>query len=189
MPRERLGPSSVTRAAADLADEVGFERLGMGLLARRLLVRTPSLYKHVGGRADLAHRVAVLATTELGDALRDATQGVAGSEALAAAARALRTFVHDHPGRYAAVSTARPVGAGDPLVPARRRLLGSLTAVLHGYRLDPGQELHALRMVRSIVAAFATTETAGGFQVEVDAEDSFTWMVTFMDNGLRAARS
>ncbi|MGW0957453.1 TetR family transcriptional regulator, partial [Streptomyces sp. NPDC002545] len=35
-------------AGAALADEVGFANLTMGLLAERVGVRTPSLYKHVG---------------------------------------------------------------------------------------------------------------------------------------------
>ncbi len=172
-----------------LVDEIGFERLTMGLLAQRLQVKTPSLYKHVTSQADLTHRIAVLAATELGDTLRDATQGVAGGDALAAAARALRTYVKEHPGRYAAVSGARPDGSDDPLIPARSRLLSSFTAVLRGYRLDPRQEIHALRMLRSVMPGIATTEAAGGFQIDVDVDDSFTWMITFIDNGLRAITS
>ena len=65
----------------------------MGLLAERLGVKTPSLYKHVAGQADLAHRIAVLAMNELGDAMRDATQGRAGTDALVAGAQAMRTYV------------------------------------------------------------------------------------------------
>jgi AcrR family transcriptional regulator len=66
----------------------------MGLLAERLGVRTPSLYKHVASQADLAHRIAVLAMTELGDTLRDATQGRAGSDALAAGPHPARNREH-----------------------------------------------------------------------------------------------
>jgi AcrR family transcriptional regulator len=184
-----LASSSVTEAAAALVDEIGFDRLSMRLLAERLQVKTPSLYKHVSSLSDLTHRIAVLAATELGDAIRDSTQGVACRDALAAAARALRTYVTEHPGRYAAVSGTRPDGPGDPLVPAGNRLLVSLTAVLRGYRLDAGQEVHALRMLRSALPGFAAVEVAGGFQVDVDVEDSFTWMVTFLDNGLQAITS
>ena len=81
MPRAGLAPASVTEAGAALADEVGSAQLSMGLLAERLGVKAPSLYKHVDSLADLAHRIAVLALTELGDAIRDATQGRAGRDA------------------------------------------------------------------------------------------------------------
>ena len=82
MPRAGLTAASVTEAAADLVDEVGLDGLSMGLLAERLGVRAPSLYKHVTDKADLAHRIAVLAMHELADAVRDATQGLSGKDAL-----------------------------------------------------------------------------------------------------------
>ena len=41
---------------------MGFANLTMGLLAERVGVRTPSLYKHVGGQEDLNRRIAALAT-------------------------------------------------------------------------------------------------------------------------------
>ncbi|WTI92181.1 TetR/AcrR family transcriptional regulator [Streptomyces sp. NBC_01544] len=176
----------MTEAGAMLVDEIGFAQLSMGLVAERLGVKTPSLYKHLTGQADLAHRIAILAVTELGDAIRDATQGRAGGDALAAAAQAMRTYVREHPGRYAAVNSARPDGPDDPFIPASNRALSSLSAVLRGYHLDPAQEVHALRMLRSMLHGFSTLEVAGGFQYDTDADDSFTWMITFIDQGLQA---
>jgi len=186
LPRAGLAPASVTEAGAMLVDEIGFAQLSMGLVAERLGVKTPSLYKHVTSQADLAHRIAILAATELGDAIRDATQGRAGGDALAAAAQAMRTYVREHPGRYAALNSARPDGPDDPFIPASNRALSSLSAVLRGYHLDPAQEVHALRMLRSMLHGFSTLEVAGGFQHDTDADDSFTWMITFIDQGLQA---
>ena len=79
MPRAGLNGDDVVAAAAGLADEIGFHAVTMGLLADRLGIRPPSLYKHVGGLADLQHRVATLAMTEFGEVIRDAAQGRAGS--------------------------------------------------------------------------------------------------------------
>ena len=186
MPKAGLAPALVTEAGAALVDEIGFDNLSMGLLAERLGVKTPSLYKHVAGQADLAHRIAILAMTELADAICDATQGRAGSEALVAGARAMRRYVLEHPGRYAAGNAARPSGADDPLVPAVGRVLASWAAMLHGYRLDPDQEIHALRMLRSILHGFASLEAIGSFQINTDVDDSFTWMIGFIDQGLTA---
>lgn len=186
MPRAGLAPASVTEAAATLADEVGFAQLSMGLLAERLNVKTPSLYKHVDGLADLVHRIAVLAAVELGDALREATQGRAGTDALIAAAGAMRAYVKKHPGRYAAGNGVRPTGPDDQLTFARNRMLGSFSAVLRGYELDPGHEIHALRMLRSMLHGFATLEIEGGFRFDTDVDDSFDWMVNLIDHGLRS---
>ena len=186
MPRAGLVAASVTETGAVLVDEVGFDHLSMGLVAERLGVKTPSLYKHVDSLADLGHRIAVLAATELGDALRDATQGRADLDALTAAAQALRTYARRHPGRYAALNSSRLTGYDDPLIPARGRLLDSFAAVLHGYRLDPSQQIHALRMLRGMMHGFVTLEAADGFQIDTDTDDSFAWIISFIDHGLRA---
>ncbi|WP_111768648.1 TetR-like C-terminal domain-containing protein [Nakamurella deserti] len=186
MPRAGLDPAVVTAAAAVVADEVGLAHLSMSLVAERLGVRAPSLYKHVDGMADLTHRVAVLAATELGDELRDAMQGRAGRDALTAAAGAVRSYVTRYPGRYAATVGVRLTGPQDPLAVALERTLDSFAAVLQGYRPDPGDRIHALRMLRSILHGFATLEASDGFQMATDVDTSFTWMIAFIDRGLRA---
>jgi AcrR family transcriptional regulator len=189
MPRAGLDQATVTAAAAALADEVGFGGLSMGLLAERLGVKTPSLYKHVTSQADLTRRIAVLAMNEFADAVRDAIQGRAGREALVAGAQAMRAWVLKHPGRYTAANLAAATGPDDPFIPAVQRVLDSWAAMLHGYRLDPDQEIHALRMLRSILHGFATLEAAGSFQISADVDDSFSWMLDFIDHGLTANRS
>jgi AcrR family transcriptional regulator len=186
MPKARLTPASVTEAGAALVDEVGFASLSMGLLAERLGVRTPSLYKHVSSQADLAHRIAVLAMTEVSEAIRDAISGRAGRDALAAGAQAMRMYVREHPGRYAAGNAARAIGPDDPLIPADGRVVASWAAMLRGYRLDSSQEIHALRMLRSILHGFATLEAADGFRIDMDVDGSFAWMIDFIDHGLQA---
>jgi AcrR family transcriptional regulator len=187
VPRAGLGPAAVTEAGALLADEVGLDQLSMALLAERLGVKTPALYNHVASQAQLVHRIAILAMTEFADAIRDAIAGRAGRDALVAGAQAMRRYVREHPGRYTAGNAARPTGPGDPLIAADGRVITSWSAMLRGYRLDPDQEIHALRMLRSMLHGFATLEAAGGFRIDTPVDDSFSWMVDFIDHGLQAA--
>ncbi|GHA35050.1 TetR family transcriptional regulator [Streptomyces tauricus] len=189
MPRAGLDPAAVVAAGAALADEVGFAHLTMGLLAQRLGVRTPSLYKHVGGQDDLNRRIAALAMSEAADAVGGAVQGYAGRDALAAAARAFRAFVLEHPGRYAATIGVEPADRDDPMAVAARRLLGAFTAVLRGYEIAEPDVDHALRMLRSLCHGFATLQAADGFQWSADIDESFEWLITFADRGLRAVRT
>ena len=189
MPRAGLAPATVTEVAADVADEIHPVPLSMGAVAERLGVKTPSLYKHVDGLADLNHRIAILGATELGDTLRNSMQGLAGGDALAAATRALRSFIGDHPGRYAATVGVVPSGPDDPLAVAMERALDSFTAVLRGYDLEPDQRIPATRMLRSVLHGFATLEASNGFQLDTDIDSSFDWIVAFIDRGLRAAGS
>ncbi len=184
MPRAGLDSAAVVACAAGLADEIGLPNLTLTLLAERLGVRAPSLYKHIDGQADLNQRIAVLALTELGEGLRDALQGRANRDALSAAAQAIRTFVVEHPGRYAATIRINASGPDDPLVAAGARVIESLSAVLAGYKIDPADNIHALRMLRSLFHGFAVLEAAGGFQMETDVDDSFEWLIGFVDRGL-----
>lgn len=186
MPRAGLDRAAVVGAGAALADEVGLAGLTMGLLADRVGVRTPSLYKHVAGQDDLIRRIAALALDEAADAVGGAVQGRAGSDALAAAARAFRGYVVEHPGRYAATIGQEPSGPDDPLAAAGARLLDAFTAVLRGYEIEDRDVDHALRMLRSLCHGFATLEAAHAFQWSTDVDASFDWLVAFADRGLRA---
>jgi AcrR family transcriptional regulator len=181
VPRVGLDRATVIAAAAAVADEQGYASLTMALVAQRLGVRTPSLYKHVESLAELRQGIAALAMTELGEALRDAVQGVAGRDALTAAARVIRSYATKHPGRYAAT-----VGAAldAEFEAASARALESLSAVLRGYPIAPADQIHALRTLRSAVHGFATLAQSNGFQMEADVDESFEWMIDFLDRGL-----
>ncbi|MHA3702150.1 TetR/AcrR family transcriptional regulator [Jatrophihabitans sp. YIM 134969] len=173
-------------AGAALADEVGLPALTMGLLAERVGVRAPSLYKHVTGLDDLVRGIAALAAEQAADAVGAAIQGYAGADALAAAAQAFRAFVVGHPGRYAATVGLVPTGADDPFLVASARLMDVFTAVLRGYDIAPSDTDHALRLLRSLLHGFATLQADGGFQWAADVDESFAWLVAFTDRGLRA---
>lgn len=186
MPRAGLDRATVVAAGAALADDVGLPGLTMGLLAQRLGVRTPSLYKHVEGMDDLLRGVAALALAEAGDAVGLAIRGRAGRDALAAAARAFRAFVLAHPGRYAATVGQEPTGPDDPLAVGAGRMLDTFRSVLHGYDVPEADVDHALRMLRSLCHGFATLESADGFRWSADVDESFEWLIDFADRGLRA---
>jgi len=187
VPRAGLTTAAVVAAGAELADEAGYHNLTLGLVARRLNVRAPSLYKHVTGLADLQHRIAALAMTELRDAFRAAAAGRAGRDALAALARALRGYVTAHPGRYLATVGAGFTGPDDPLLRASTEVIDLITVVLGGYGIAEAGIVHAIRSVRCTLHGFATLQAVDGFQWGGDIEESFDRLVDFIDAGLRAA--
>ena len=189
MPRARLSRDDVVAAAAELIDEIGYHELTMGLLAQRLGVRAPSLYKHVDGLADLQHRVATLAMTQLGDAVRDAMQGRAGRDALTALLTATRAYVTAHPGRYTATIGAEFTGPADPLLAASARVIDSIAAVLRGYGVGEAEMVHAIRTIRCTLHGFAALQASNGFQWSGDPDETFDWMIGFIDRGLQAIRT
>lgn len=183
--RAGLTAGDVVRAAADIADETSFATVTLGLVAERLGVRAPSLYKHVNGLADLQHRIATLAMTEFGDIAAGAAAGLAGRDALAALAGALRGYVTAHPGRYAATVGAEFTGPDDPLLQAGTRVIELIGAVLRGYRIDEDTIVHAIRSVRCTLHGWAALQAVNGFQWSGDLDVSFEALIDFMDSGLR----
>ena len=188
MPRAGLSSQDVVAAAAEVADEVGYQQLSMGLVAQRLGIRTPSLYKHVEDLADLRRRVATQAVTELGDTVRDALQGRSGRDALTALLTAIGAYVTAHPGRYAATVGQQLIGQDDPLVTATNRLMGSIAAVLRGYGIGDDEMDHAIRTLRCTVHGYGALQAAEGFKSSADPDETFDWMIRFLDRGLRTVR-
>lgn len=187
MPRAGLNTAEVVAAGAGLADQVGIEAVSLAALAERLGVKPPALYKHIDSVGDLQRRIAVLAMTELGDALRDALQGRSGAAAIGAFFRTVHAYVAEHPGRYRATTGQDFRGPEDPFQIAGSRVVDSVRAVLSGYGIRPDQLDHAVRMLRCLTDGYALLSAADGFQWGNDPRASLDWMIGFVDVGLTAA--
>ena len=180
MPRAGLSRPAVVTAAAELADEAGWERLTLAALAARLGVRLPSLYKHIDSLDGLRRDVAVLAVTQLGAVMSAAAIGRAGGEALRAVAAAYRDYGRRHPGRYAA--TVRAPAADDAEhTAAAETVLRVVLAVLAGYGLTGDDAVDATRALRAALHGFVALEAGGGFGMPVDVDRSYTRLVDGFD--------
>lgn len=176
MPRAGLAPAAVVAAGAALADEVGFDGLTMGLLAERVGVRTPSLYKHVESLDALRRGIAVQAKHELATALARACVGLSGPDAVHAFADAYRRWVLDHPGRHAA--TIRPAAADDEEDRAAgEEALQVLFDILAGFGLRGARSIDAARALRSAIHGFTNLESAGGFGLPQEVNRSYRFLI------------
>jgi AcrR family transcriptional regulator len=180
VPRAGLSTAVVVRDAADLADEIGLDRVTLAELAQRRGVALPSLYKHIRGLDALRQRVAALATAELADVFATAAAGRARTDAVVALADAYRDYARRYPGRYAA--SQRAPGDADPdHVAAAARAVGTITAVLAGYGLSGDDAIDATRAMRSALHGFVSLEQAGGFGLPVDIDHSYAQLVLALD--------
>ncbi|MFI9814237.1 TetR/AcrR family transcriptional regulator [Saccharothrix variisporea] len=161
MARAGITADRLTRAAADLADEIGFEAVTVSALARHFGVKDASLYSHVRNVQDLKVRVAGLALSELADQASAALAGRAGKDALVAFANAYRDYAHRHPGRYASMRTE--IDPNSPAATAARRHSDLTRAVLRGYDLQEPDQTDAVRMLHSTLHGYVNLELAGGF--------------------------
>ncbi|MVU77645.1 TetR family transcriptional regulator [Nocardia sp. ET3-3] len=171
-----MSTERVVQGAAELADEIGFEKVTLSAVARRFGVKDPSLYVHVRNLHDLRVRVALLASAELNDRIGAAVAGRAGKDALVAFAGAYREYVLEFPERYAATQIRMDPAevAGEP---ALVRSIELTAAILRGYGLAEPEGLDAARLLRSTFHGFATLESAGGFAHSRAPGDSWPHIV------------
>jgi AcrR family transcriptional regulator len=186
--RVGIDRDAVVRAAAKIADEHGWDALTLARVAKKLRIRSPSLYNHVGGLEGLRRELKLLALRDLNTALSRATIGKSRDDAVRGLAAAYRAFVQRHPGTYAATMVAAP--KNDPAMEAAAsHIVETILSVLHGYGLDRSEGIHAIRALRSTVHGFASLEIAGGFGIPLDVDKSFEWLVSALLAGLSAACS
>jgi AcrR family transcriptional regulator len=186
MPRAGLDEEAVVAAAEALADAEGLEALTLARLARQLGVRPPSLYVHIGGLDDLRARLGAHGARRLATALGAAAAGRARTDALTAVAAAYREYAREHPGTYAALQ--RPPDAADAdATAAATAAVDVVRATLRGYGLEDDEAIHAARIVRAALHGFASLETAGGFGIPLDVDETFARLVAVLDAGLAAA--
>ncbi|MFE0107243.1 TetR/AcrR family transcriptional regulator [Streptomyces sp. NPDC059009] len=162
MARAGLTAARVTEAAADLADEIGFDKVTVSALARGFGVKDASLYSHVRNLADLRTRVALLAAGEKIDLIADAVADRTGKDALIAYTGAYRAYAQAHPGRYAAtqIPLDPSATAGSP---AFHRTIDITYGLLRGYGLTEPDLTDAVRLLRSTLHGYISLEAAGSF--------------------------
>ncbi|OIJ96123.1 TetR family transcriptional regulator [Streptomyces sp. MUSC 14] len=172
MARAGLSVDRLIAAAADLADEAGFENVTLSALARRFEVKDASLYSHVRGLADLRTRLALHAGGELIERIASAVAGRAGKDALAAFAGAYRAYALEHPGRYAATQ----IRIDQSLIadsPAMRRTAEITYGMLRAYGLDEPDLTDAVRLLRSTFHGYCALESTGGFGAAREVQASW----------------
>ena len=181
--RVGIDRDAVIRAASKIADDRGWDGLTLASVAKKLRIRSPSLYNHVGGLEGLRRELKLAALRDLDVDLTRATIGKSRDDAVHGLATAYRAFVKRHRGTYAATMVAAP--KNDPAMEAAAsNIVETILSVLSGYGLDRREGLHAVRALRSTVHGFAALEIAGGFGIPLDVDQSFEWLVSALLKGL-----
>lgn len=186
-PRNRLTKATVIQAAAELINTEGADSLSLNRLAKKLSIRTPSLYNHVDGLPGLQRELAVLNAKQLADRLNEAAIGRSGANLFLDVAQAFRNYVKEFPGLY--LYTLRSSGKQSVpdknLVREEERAVKLGLTVMSTLGLQGEEAIHALRAFRSMVHGFATLEIAGGFGLPQDCDESFRRLVETLMVGLQ----
>jgi len=177
----------VVDAAEEVADQEGLEALTLSAVARKVGVRSPSLYAHVDGLSGLRRDLALRAARELEGALAEAVQGRTGVEALRSLARAYRTFARNRPGLYAAAQRAVRPGEDDELYEALAAAVAPAVGALAEAGVRRDDLIHLTRGIRSALHGFVELERASGFGMPESVDESFDRLVDLLVTGVEGA--
>ena len=181
--KRSLTPAAVVEVALGVVDEHGPEGLTLAAVAQGCGVATPSLYKHVASLGELKTLVGVRVLEDMTDQFTAAVLGRGGDEAVTALMHAYRAYVAARPKRYAAMPM-------DPLhdpvqEAAGKKLVGVMYATLRGYGLEGPAAVHATRRLRALVHGFVSVESAGGFGLPEDLDETYDQIVQMYLASLR----
>ena len=186
MSRMGLNLERILQAAAEIADSHGLDEVTLALLAKKLNVRSPSLYNHIEGLPWLRQQLACYGIKKLNSILTFAAVGRSQDEAVHAIAKAYVDFVREHPGLYDA--TVRTPEWSDP---ETQKVAGEtvelLARVFQAYGLEGDDAVHVVRGLRSMVHGFASLEQTGNFNIPIDANVSLRILIDFFLEGIRSA--
>ena len=182
--KKSLTQTAVVDVALGLVDEHGPDGLTLAAVAQGCGVATPSLYKHVASLGELRKLVGVRVLEDMTGRFTAAVLGTGGDEAVTGLMRAYRAYVAAHPNRYAAMPM-------DPLhdpvqEAAGTKLADVMYATLRGYGLEGPAAVHATRRLRVLVHGFASIESAGGFGLPEDLDDTYDQLIQMYLAGLRS---
>ena len=90
----------------------------------------------------------------------------------------------EHPG-LSRLTQAVPSEEDPEWDQASDAIVEAVLAVLSGYGLEGDDAIHAARTIRSALHGFALLESEDGFGLRQDVDESFRFLVTTIDRGLR----
>lgn len=180
--------SVILKTAGEIADNSSYHEVTLATLAKKLQIRTPSLYNYIDGLNDLRKKMAVDSLQQLYSKLVYAVMGLSGDKAVETLGEAYVEFARCHPGLYEATFHA-PDPKDTEVQQVSSKIVDLVLKVLNVYGLEYEAALHATRGLRSIFHGFASLEQKGGFGIPLDVNTSLKLLINTFLAGMHAEKS
>lgn len=176
MARKGLSYDMIVQTAAELIEEMGYSHLSLHAIAKKLGVKTASLYNHISSVAQLISGLGHYALDRLDEVLKNAVTGKQKEEALLSLAVCYRAFAKENKELYKAIIRI-PMGNDEHLKRSGHKVFHVFYAILDDYSLQDDEKIYFVRSFRSAIHGFITLEEAGFFRKNGDIEKSYTYML------------
>ena len=172
MARAGLTKDRIVRKAAELANEVGFDKITLKLLADSLHVQPPSLYNHIEGIEALQKEIMLFGWKEMDEKMTEAALCVSGYDALEAICHAFYQYATENPGVFNAMLWYNKF-QDDEAQEATKRIFSMIYKDFSMLNIGKNNCDHLIRTFRSFLEGFALLVNNKAFGNPVTIEKSF----------------
>ena len=185
MGSKGLNKERIIAEAVAIIEESGNSIVSLHELARRLEIKTPSLYNHIKNTKDLQHEVFKYAIDKFVANQNAATFGKHKDEAVKAFAEAYYEFAAQNKGLYRLIMSM-PLDNDDTEKELAVPLLKTVMVLLSDYGLSDEAIAHWQRVLRAILHGFISQEDLGYFYYyqDIDLKKSRDIAIQCFLNGL-----
>lgn len=187
MGAKGLTKEIIVAEAVSCIESTGQPTVSLHELARRLGIKTPSLYNHIKNTKELQYDIFQYAIAQFVANQRAATEGKQKDEAVRAFAQAYYAFATEHRGLYRLIMSI-PSEEDEQAKEMALPLLDTVVAILTDYGLSEESVAHWQRVFRAILHGFISQEDLGYFYYydAVDLKKSRAIAVDCFLDGLHA---
>ncbi|MCI8377408.1 MAG: TetR family transcriptional regulator [Lachnospiraceae bacterium] len=172
MARAGLDKEIVIRKAAELANEIGFEKITLKLLAENLNVQPPSLYNHIKGIGDLQRELMLFGWRQMEENMIEAAVCVSGYEALEAICHAFYKYAIENPGVFNTMLWYNKFES-DETHGATEKIFSVIYKIFIKLNISKENCDHLIRTFRSFLEGFALLVNNKSFGNSILIEESF----------------
>lgn len=187
MGAKGLTKEIIIAEAVAFIEETGQPEVSLHELARRLEIKTPSLYNHIKNTKELQYAVFQFAIDKFVANQKLATENKKKDEAVKAFANAYYSFATENKGLYRLIMSM-PSEEDDMEKKMALPLLNTVVSILSDYALTEETIAHWQRVFRAILHGFISQEYLGYFYYynEIDLKKSRDIAVQCFLDGLHA---
>jgi hypothetical protein len=185
MARAGLDKETVIRKAAELANEIGNDKITLKLLADRLNVQSPSLYNHIKGIEDLQKEIMLFGWRQMNQAMMDAAVCVSGYDALEAICRAFYKYATENSGVFNAMLWYNKFES-EETQNATKEMFSLIYKDFTMLNISKENCEHLIRTYRGFLEGFALLVNNHAFGNPISIEESFEISLRVLIAGTKA---
>lgn len=172
MARADIDKTIIIKKAAEMANEIGLEKVTLKLLANQLNIKPPSLYNHIKGLDDLRKEVMIFGWKQLEERVIEAAICVTGYDALEAMGRTFYKYATENPGIFNAMLWYNKFQS-DETQDATKRFFSVIYKIFSTLNISQKNCDHLIRTYRAFLEGYALLVNNKAFGHPLSIEDSF----------------